>query len=187
MSLPPGFDPYGDLFKLLVKQPELTKDPDQLAELRRKLVWAFSWAVPSREAVEEIVRHGPLIEIGAGTGYWAWLLGQAGAEVVAFDCTVGAPPHWSEVKRGGPEQISQFPGHTLFLCWPPLGEPLAEECLELYEGPILLSIGEKGDGARTGDARFRNHLKDRFIEEREIALSRWPGYSDSLTIYRRRS
>lgn len=184
MSLPaPLLDPYGDLFKLL----ELPGDPERLRELRRKLVWAYAWAVPTREAVDAIAAYSPLIEIGAGTGYWAWLLRQAGADVLAFDRNTEAPPHWSPVASGGPETLARYPERTLLLCWPPMGEGLATQCLERYTGERVISIGERGEGARTGDEAFQRLLDECYIEERVVQLPCWPGYSDCLTIYRRRA
>ena len=183
MLLPPLLDPYGELFRVL----EFPRDPERLKEMRRRLVWAYSWAVPTHEAITSIAEHSPLIEVGAGTGYWAWLLRQAGADVIAFDRNHEAPPHWCPVERGGPEQLARHPGRTLFLCWPPMGEPLAAECVLRYDGERVISIGEKGDQARTGDESFRRLLAERFSEEREIPLPCWPGYSDCLTIYRRRN
>lgn len=188
----PGLDPYGELFSRLV----MPEDLEQLRSLRRQLVWAFSWAVPSREAIAALAELSPLIEIGAGTGYWAWLLRQAGADVRAFDRNVEAPPHWTEVERGGPEKAREHPERTLFLCWPPLaegtgqgvGEGMSEECLAAFSeagGRLVASIGEVGAGARTGSAGFRSRLEREFVLEREIELPRWPGYDDRLRIYRR--
>jgi hypothetical protein len=169
----PYLDPYGDLFALL------SFPSDQ--RLRKKLVWAYSWAVPSPEVLAELLNHGPLLEIGAGTGYWAWLLSQAGADIVAYDCNITAPPHWFDVQEGGPEKIAEHPDRTLLLCWPPLGEGMATECLKLYRGETLLSIGECGEGARTGDGEMTSD----FACVREIALPRWTGFRDSLWVGRR--
>lgn len=66
---------------------------------RRVLSERFAWAVPTDEAILAIAELGPIVEIGAGTGYWAWLLEQAGAEVLAFDAELGGN-HW--VAEGGP-------------------------------------------------------------------------------------
>lgn len=174
-------DPYGELFSKLAFPSESAR----LMSVRRQLVWAFAWAVPASEAVAEIVSHGPLIEVGAGTGYWAWLLRQAGADIVAYDRAVEAPPFWSEVSLGGPERVAEHADRTLFLCWPPMGEPLAADCLSVYRGERVLSIGERGEAARTGDARFRELLARDFAEERQLGLPCWPGFTDCLTVYQR--
>ncbi len=38
-----------------------------------------------REALKALAGVGPLLEVGAGTGYWAFLLRQAGVAVTAVD------------------------------------------------------------------------------------------------------
>ena len=44
-----------------------------------------SFGIPSAAALEAIARHGPIIEVGAGTGYWAGLLQAMGVDIIAFD------------------------------------------------------------------------------------------------------
>lgn len=100
-----------------------------LHEVRRKACTKFAWAVPSEDALEMLAKHGPIVEIGAGTGYWAALLASRGVDIVCYD---GDPPvpgainHWHEedgvyypVHTGGPEMAAKHADRTLFLCWPP--------------------------------------------------------------------
>eukprot|EP00271_Cylindrocystis_brebissonii_P019739 TRINITY_DN6186_c0_g1_i1.p1 TRINITY_DN6186_c0_g1~~TRINITY_DN6186_c0_g1_i1.p1 ORF type:complete len:542 (-),score=66.17 TRINITY_DN6186_c0_g1_i1:227-1852(-) len=55
----------------------------QVSPLRR----LYSWAVPTEEALAAIAAAAPngLVEMGAGTGYWAMLLRQRGVAVAAYD------------------------------------------------------------------------------------------------------
>jgi hypothetical protein len=93
--------------------------------VRRAACDRYAWAIPSNEALDALVKLSPLVEIGAGAGYWARLLHERGANVVAFDNTL-TDNHWHDetgvwypVLQGGIEQAAEFPDHTLFLCWPP--------------------------------------------------------------------
>lgn len=55
---------------------------------RDMMVRKYSWAIPSPETLDLIVRHvgsREIVEIGAGTGYWAKMLSQLGVKVHAFD------------------------------------------------------------------------------------------------------
>ena len=55
---------------------------------RDELVKRYSWAIPSPKSLRFILDHldgQGIIEIGAGTGYWAAMLTLGGADVVAFD------------------------------------------------------------------------------------------------------
>ena len=58
---------------------------------------AFSWAVPTREALETVERHAGdhLVEMGAGTGFWTALL-RARGNVRRIDAVDLAPCDGSE-------------------------------------------------------------------------------------------
>ena len=82
---------FHDRFAMFTR-PEYNAD-DQMQEtlglaIRGSIAVPYmSWAVPSAEALEVIaqVSGGRVVEVGAGTGYWAWLLTRRGVDVVAVD------------------------------------------------------------------------------------------------------
>ena len=49
----------------------------------------YSWGVPTEEALKAIIDVSPagVVEVGAGTGYWAMLLHTRGVDIVAYDRT----------------------------------------------------------------------------------------------------
>src|SRR3954447_23075729 len=53
--------------------------------MKRRFVYSdkYAWAVPNEEAIDVLVEHSPLIEVGAGRGYWARLAAEAGADIIA--------------------------------------------------------------------------------------------------------
>lgn len=56
--------------------------------MRDKVVHTYAWAVPSLEILHEIKSRADgrgIIEIGAGSGYWAGLLNKIGVDIVAYD------------------------------------------------------------------------------------------------------
>mmetsp|Transcript_7858 Transcript_7858/g.19988 ORF Transcript_7858/g.19988 Transcript_7858/m.19988 type:complete len:164 (-) Transcript_7858:188-679(-) len=99
MSLPPGCVDRGG-----------PSDPPEPGHTAGK----YAWAIPDQRAIRIIANFSPLVEIGAGKGYWAMLLRQAGADVLALDITgssrkKGAAPgkkglqgQWSEVRKVRP-------------------------------------------------------------------------------------
>lgn len=174
----PVFNPYLDLHELLRhERPEL-----QLAA-RKKLIWAYAWAIPGAAALAAIRRYTPIVEWGAGTGYWAWVLRQAGARVRAFDREPAPAPRWHPVEPAAPEQLDELGDHALFLCWPPLGDPMAEEALARYPGRVALYAGE-WEG-RTGSAEFHKRLSRGWKLLERVELPRWPGFGDELRVYER--
>ncbi|KAL3666792.1 hypothetical protein V7S43_008412 [Phytophthora oleae] len=48
----------------------------------------YSWAIPDERALQIIKHYGPIVEMGAGSGYWARLLQLRGVDVVAYDLHV---------------------------------------------------------------------------------------------------
>ena len=166
------------MWQELVELPEAN-----LNVVRKKLIWAYSWAVPSDEAIRALAHHGPLIELGAGTGYWAWLCAQGGGDVLAFDHAPEPPPHWYPVKSGGAETLASHPGRNLLLCWPSYDDDFALSCLELVQANRVIYVGEwRG---RTANKAFHDLLEQRFRRIQEVKLPVWPGFHDSLFVYER--
>ncbi|MCX7680222.1 MAG: hypothetical protein N2316_13540, partial [Spirochaetes bacterium] len=50
----------------------------RLLEHRTALVSKYSFSIPTCESLRCIAAHSPLVEIGAGTGYWAMCLASIG-------------------------------------------------------------------------------------------------------------
>lgn len=171
-------NPYLDLFRRMENQSAEFKN-----SIRKRLIWAFSWAVPNDEAIQAIAACGSsIVEVGAGTGYWAWLLGQAGCIVRAFDREPNQPPRWSEIDRGGSEVLRQSDAETLLLCWPPYQDAMAFDCLMAFRGRTVAYVGE-GYGGRTGNDAFHAELERTWKLERTVAIPQWPGFHDRLWLY----
>ena len=54
-------------------------------DYRRYWIQKFSYAIPNDEALDLILSYSPIVEMGAGLGYWAYLLDQKGCDIVAYD------------------------------------------------------------------------------------------------------
>jgi len=181
-------------------------------EQRSKLVRKFAWAIPNREAIDAIVSLGsPIVEMGAGTGYWAALLRARGVSVDAFDISPpssgGRNNHyhpcvstWSRVLHGSVEKLSlprlalgsrgvrNFRGadrRALMLCWPPYSDSMASDALKAFRGDRVVYIGEGGGGC-TGDDAFHELLERNWLYERDVNIPQWDGIHDYLMIYRRK-
>ncbi|MBW4642946.1 MAG: hypothetical protein KME23_08120 [Goleter apudmare HA4340-LM2] len=157
------------------------------SEQRIELAKRFAWAVPNQEALQYLVSLSPIIEIGAGSGYWAHLVQEAGGVIRAFDeqpyenCYCSNK--WTEVEFGDPSTVAEYPDHTLFLCWPPMSR-MAYECLINYSGDRVVYIGDV-DGC-TGCDWFDFVLKQDWVKELTIDIPRYPGVYDFLFSYRRK-
>jgi len=161
-------------------------------EPRQELISRYSWAVPTDEAIREVVKYSPLIEIGAGSGYWAHLIKQAKGDIICFDDFslkyderwLYSAKTWHRVYEGSVEKIGKYPQHTLLLCWPPYDEPLALDALNAYKGRYLVYIGE-GYGGCTGCTDFHDLLYKEWKEITDIYLPQYWGINDYLRILER--
>ena len=172
------------------------RDPDAAPDYRDLLApgWiafknavagAYSWAVPTVEAVSAIARRAPrVLEVGAGSGYWSWQLAQAGVDVVAVDA---APPAaaWHRVWPGNELAAAGDPSRALLLCWPPWNSPMALNALLLHAGDTVVYIGEWNRGC--AEPRFFDSLSKGYDLVETIAIPQWWERTDVVTIHQRRT
>jgi len=162
---------------------------DFLAMTKRwKLCQEYAWAIPCDEALDILAQYSPLVEIGAGGGYWAYLLRQRGVDILAYDSHPGinrwVDKQWTKVRRGGPEKLRKLPGRTLFLCWPPYDTPMGAQCLKNYRGNTVIYVGESAGGC-TGDGELHSILHKEFAPVRAQKIPQWYGIHDEMIIYQR--
>jgi hypothetical protein len=157
---------------------------------RRILIARFAWAIPNEKALETIARHAPILELGAGSGYWAFLLHQMGVDILAYDKKpVGARGErhkrgWGPVLRGTANKAKEHPDRSLFLCWPPYNTPFAYDALCQHRGQTVIYVGE-GRGGCTADDAFHDELLKNWEEVETVDLPQWPGIHDYLSVWRR--
>jgi hypothetical protein len=159
---------------------------------RFKMIGKYAFAVPCRAALEEISKYSPLIEIGAGTGYWAYLLKQMGVDILPVDC-LEEKENWkhifeldikyTNIIEGDENTILQYPERNLFLCWPPYNDPMAANCLRNFKGEYVVYVGEHG--GCTGDQLFEDMLEVHYEIITTIDIPKWEGVHDAVFIYRR--
>lgn len=164
-------------------------------QARDVLTKRFAWAVPTEEALAAIVKLSPIVEVGAGSGYWAKLLRERGAKVAPYDkepypilnMRVHRQVSYSHfpIAKGDPERaLRDHPKRTLFISWPTYQSDWAARALDLHRGEHLVYIGE-GYGGCTGNDRFHENLMAFYEEIQVVEIPRWFGLHDRLYVYRR--
>lgn len=155
---------------------------------RRRLIKTYAWAIPSQEALEAIAAWSPLVEIGAGTGYWASLLAAMGADVAAYDEAPGFND-WTDhavyhpVSVGTHLAVHSHQDRALFLCWPPMSD-MASLALQAYTGRRLIYAGEYGGCC--ADDGFFEQIDRGWTEVRALDLPQWWGLNDALWLFERK-
>ncbi|DAZ92387.1 TPA: hypothetical protein N0F65_003770 [Lagenidium giganteum] len=100
VELTPTNNPYLEFYhefcKKAPKDMHRMFDPTLSDKKRAKLydmvdvgvAMKYSWAIPDERALQIIKHYGPIVEMGAGTGYWGCLLKVRGVDIVCYDLHV---------------------------------------------------------------------------------------------------
>jgi hypothetical protein len=164
---------------------------------RDSLTGQYAFSIPTAETLQTIVKYSPLVEIGAGSGYWAMCLASCGADIIAYD---RYPPGeadlsdisernwhfrktWYPVQKGDELSAASNSARTLFLCWPPPENPMAFRALDSYMkagGHTVIVIGDMRP-ISMGDTNLYDLLKSLTLIERR-RIHGWPGFSEEILI-----
>jgi hypothetical protein len=138
--------------------------------IRLREIYAYSVFPPS--VLEIVADLSPIVELGAGNGYGAYLLQQLGADVVALEAfpveegqnwffstsRIGLPTKrgksFTKVDKGDAASLKDYPDRTLLMCWPPRNM-MAVDALTNFQGSKLALIAEKNC---CGNAAFYKKL-----------------------------
>jgi hypothetical protein len=165
---------------------------------RQLMVRKYCWTIPDPQTVSFVAEHahGGLVDPMAGTGYWAYLLGQLGVDVVCYDLNPGAALttngwHGDDLyvevgAKDCAEAAALHPDRTLFLAWPPHGQDVGARTLLAYNGNRVIYVGE-GRNRATGDEQMHSIIDEQWTEVDSRLPVQWWGQSDRVTVYTRRS
>ncbi|GLD94495.1 hypothetical protein PINS_up003106 [Pythium insidiosum] len=224
LALTPTSNPYLDFYNEYCKTSRkdlfAVFDPSISEKKRTKMYKAldvsvamkYSWAIPDERALRIIKHYGPIVEMGAGTGYWGRLLELRGVDIVCYDLHVADDDEedgeenagdqmeqifWTNVLKGTPKDLRKHPDRTLFLCYPDdfedSSESMALECLHNYSGEYVIHVGEMfgqtlclpGPWGRTSSSEFQTHLASVYHKVLQVPLPSWHSSIDALTVWKR--
>lgn len=200
-AVPDGMDnPYWEIIRRLpsIQDPwdGITpySYPHGLGLYRQDFTTRYAWAIPSPGDItwmKSLLDGRGLVEIGAGAGYWAWQARQAGIDVIAYEPAAAADnihvevEPFTELADGDHTAAARHPDRALLVCWPTYSHPWAGEGLSLYQGDLLIYVGESWGGCCADDAFFEQ-LDAQWTEvESSPQHVTWWGVHCRMTAYRR--
>lgn len=158
----------------------------------------LAYAVPNRDALWLLASLAPIVDWGAGTGYWASLLHDRGVEAYALDSCPPAGNTGAKNEFHGQTQaftsvlhasdasaLKQYSHCTLLLCYAPNDTTMGKEALQHFTGNAVVHVGEfRGD---SGDPDLEQILlwSGSFKLEKEISLPNFANTAYALTLWRR--
>jgi hypothetical protein len=191
-----GPDAAYSWYDRLARSRRLYAKRSDRVDRRWALSSVYAFAIPTDEALALIASFGPVVEIGAGTGYWAMLLRSRGCDVLAYDELGAAWEGWfpagttyTEVEKGDVDKAAEHADRTLLLVWPPYASTMVLDALTAYReagGRRLIYVGEPHGGC-TGDDGFHEALDADWAETHKLTIPQWLEISDYLAVYERRA
>ena len=171
---------------------------------RENLIHKFAFAIPNEESFKVFKKHQPLLEVGAGTGYWAYEIANRDIDIIATDiCFFNKKYNFSHIwsdefgrsklrsakfifaKMSAEDAIQKYPNHTLFMCWPCYCEAWSGEALKKYKGNHFILISEGQSGCCGGEELWEEIDKN-WLEIETVAIPKFEGIHDFIAVYKRK-
>lgn len=174
---------------------ELTEKGSALLPLayRDWFVIYFAWAIPNHDAIQYLCKQSPIVEVGAGSGYWAHRIAAEGGQIAATDprfwdtqakaLDIVYPEPWCVIHKIPSQFVSFPPGATLFICWPGYMEKWPAKLLQRYPGTDVIYVG---DDSLCADDGFHEMLDADWDIEAVIEIPQFMKIRDRLIHYRRK-
>jgi len=169
--------------------------------LRQKVIDRYGFAVPCLEAIERLQNLSPIVEVGAGSGYWSRLVNKRAGEpvMIATDSfaylTDGSQfgKYWEPDNRIPIKHLSanvaveEYKERNVFVSWPSYDESWAEGMARLIQpSKLLIYIGES-EGGCTADDSFFKLMDSDFRRIEDISIPRWESIYDRMYIFERKA
>lgn len=149
---------------------------------RSRLVDTYSWAVPSEDAVVYLAEFDHIIEIGAGSGYWAKCIEDMGGSVRATDIS---PPDetWVDVEQAGESEVD-LEDAAVLMVWPPYNDRMSVSAVK-QEPNHILYVGEP-EGGCTGHHSMFPYFEKEYGLVAKVEIPSYAGIKDNLFHYIRK-
>lgn len=161
------------------------------------LMHHFGCVVPSYEGLEVIKKAAsgrPVVEIGSGNGYWAYMLRRMGLKVDAVDNLQSEyRTLWisDTIVREGEKYLQSEKGSedaVLLLVYPIVGLDFTTKILKCYEGRTITVAGTQN---RNGYTAFEDRTIDEYIttekpefeKKVQIPLPSFAGKDEALFVF----
>ena len=148
----------------------------------------FGFSIPCAEMLDALAEHQPILEIGAGTGYWTALMRHRSIDVIGTD--PDEQSWWDRTGQYDPEQIKldgktaarRWPERTVFCSWPSYQEIWFRQTLKaMHVGRRLILIEEDA----CADCKTWAYRDGHFALEANIQVPAWPGMNDRGGVWRK--
>lgn len=156
---------------------------------RDAFIREIGFAIPCKEAIETVVAGGPVVEVGAGSGFWSALVAQAGGNVRACDYPGGQdyafqPARFMDCSPSeGAEFVRAHPNHNVLMVWPCYQKTWSAEVAKAMAPGRTLYLVSEGEGGCVGCDDLFSVIDTDFSEAAFLRIPVWPTIGDRLTVH----
>lgn len=142
----------------------------------------FGHAIPTNKAIDKIkhfIEHDHCLEIGAGRGLWAFLIGN---NIVTTDKFIPDYSYCPIIKMDADSAINHYSYcNVLLIIWPPC-DNTASNSIKIFKGNKVIYIGEDKNGC-TGDILFFDILEDCYNLVDTLDIPNIYNHNDKIYFY----
>ena len=159
-------------------------------EMRMDFIHTFGFVFLTTEMVERMKEFGDMLEVGAGSGYVASELQDAGVNIIPtnpnqFDYSENWQNEWTEIERlDAVSAIEKYPDRTVLISWPCYRSDWSTDVLNAVENQTVIYIGENRGGCTATDSFF-DIMDDEFDVE-VVGIPSLEGVYDNMYILNRK-
>jgi hypothetical protein len=149
----------------------------------------FGYGVPCREVIDEVAKYSPLLELGAGNGFWTFWLRKKGCDIIATDA--GEPDLYTKnrwiddlLPLDAVTAVNSFPDRNILIVWPHFTAYWPVEIIgKMKRSQILCYVGEGPLGCCAPPSFFLEMNRCGLKMIYASPSPSWPKVSDYLAIY----
>ena len=127
--------------------------------MRIEHIHTFGFGHLTSDIVETLKELGPLVEVGAGSGYWTAELQDAGIDIIAtnpneFSYSDSWREEWCEIERiSALSAVEKYPERNVLMVWPCMDD-WGADVLNSVKNQTVIYIGESQNGCTASDKFF---------------------------------
>lgn len=184
---------YHRIYQQIMQSPKGFFSEDELDLMKVAYRAAFSWCIPTEEIFTLLSMYSPFVEVGAGSGYWAWEMRKRGIKVTAFDClsnyldSADNQQSWiNDICRAyaGYHTGRDSKNSTLLIVSPQYRGEMAYDALNAHKGKHFVYVGTPKIEMNCGD-KFAAMLEQEYKPLCFSEIPNWPGDDNMCFIYER--
>jgi hypothetical protein len=156
---------------------------------RERYISELGFSIPCQEVLDFLAGCQPILEIGAGTGFWSRLLANRGVDVIATDTGLSGKRGYygfvvgslhPTIQLQGKTAVRRFPDRNVFCSWPTLNHTWFRQAVRAMRiGRMLIVVRED---AVAEDSAW-DYIERAFVQVANIEIPCFENLHDHVEIW----